>query len=212
MTTTTLMMTYVVGQLPNPEQLAWMCSAGSQGYCAVKETLQNGVPGCALLIESGDLRAVEGFSKDCCFIYSCSRSVTHNYSKHISGTVEHLTLYSNSACIPYSLLPLGCTGLTTLDLSPLSRVTVVQNSFLQGCSGLTALDLSPLSRVTEVQSSFLLGCAGLTALDLRPLSRVTEVQSSFLEECIAVDNVLRPPLCPPPSGWAVCDTNKWVRV
>ncbi|MBP9752617.1 MAG: leucine-rich repeat domain-containing protein [Proteobacteria bacterium] len=76
-----------------------------------------------------------------------------------------------------------CSGLTALDLSPLSNVRSIGESFLYQCTGLTALDLSPLSNVREIGHYFLFGCSGLTALNLTPLSNVREIGSYFLFGC-----------------------------
>ena len=46
-------------------------------------------------------------------------------------------------------------GLTTLDLSPLSQLKVVLESFLSGCTGSTTLVLSPLSQLKVVLESIL---------------------------------------------------------
>ena len=199
--------------------------------------LENGVPGHTLLIESGDLRDVDAACEGCCLlIYSFTDQYSANYSDHIPTTVRHVVVYANVVALPedfvlgctglttVDLSPLsqvtevqgsfleGCTGLTTLDLSPLSQLTEVQEAFLRGCTGLTTLDLSPLSQVTEVQWSFLWGCTGLTTVDLSPLSQVTEVQVSFLEGCRRINEVDNPPpLCnTPPSGWSRV-ANQWVR-
>jgi hypothetical protein len=53
---TPLLLTHIWSLLPAPTHHAYVCSAGSLGYHALKEMLQNGVPGSTLLIESGDLR------------------------------------------------------------------------------------------------------------------------------------------------------------
>jgi hypothetical protein len=186
-----LMMTHPLRYLPSARHHSTVCSAGSKGYCAIKEMLQNGVPGHTLLIESGDVCEMKSPSQECCLIYNCSE--VHIYSDRVPATTKHLTLYSNCKRLPPSLLQ-GCSGLTTLDLSPLSRVTEVQESFLEGCSGLTKLDLSPLSQVTEVRWAFLQGCSGLTTLDLSPLSRVTVVQESFLQGCSGLTTLDLSPL------------------
>ncbi|CAO4839991.1 MAG: hypothetical protein CNLJKLNK_00987 [Holosporales bacterium] len=77
----------------------------------------------------------------------------------------------------------GCTGLTTLDLSPLVKVRSVGNQFLFGCKELTKLDLSPLFRLESIPDNFLYGCSGLKTLDLHPLSKLKAVRSGFLSEC-----------------------------
>ena len=210
---TVLMMTHVLGNLPIAKHHAWVGSSGSKGYCAVKEMLENGVPGHTLLIESGDLRDVDAACEGCCLLIYCfTDQYSVKYRDHIPTTVRHVVVYANVVAVPEDFL-MKCTGLTTLDLSPLSQVTVVQGSFLEGCIGLTSLDLSPLSQVTEVRGSFLRGCTGLTSLDLSPLSQVTEVQESFLEGCSSINAVDNPPpLCgTPPSGWSRV-ANQWVRV
>ena len=54
----TWMTTYVLMLLQTEKYCGYMCSAGSLGYHALKEMLQNGMPGCILLSESEDLRTV----------------------------------------------------------------------------------------------------------------------------------------------------------
>ena len=77
----------------------------------------------------------------------------------------------------------GCSGLTSLDLSPLKtdKVTAMGGMF-SGCSGLTSLDLSPLKtdNVTDMGDMFY-GCSGLTGLDLSPLKtdNVTNMYGMF---------------------------------
>jgi hypothetical protein len=190
---TVLMMTHPLRYLPLAYHHATICSSGSKGYSAVKEMLQNGVPGNTMIIESGDLCDIESSSKNCCLIYSCSAGDEHRYNEQVPTTTTHLTLYSNCVCLPPALLK-GCSGLTTLDLSPLSQITEVKELFLYGCSGLTTLDLSPLSRVSVVLGSFLYGCSGLTSLDLSPLSQVTEVKEFFLYGCSGLTTLDLSPL------------------
>ena len=64
-----------------------------------------------------------------------------------------------------------CSGLTTLDLSPLARITELPEGFLKGCSGLTSLDLSPLTHLKELPEDFLAGCSGITSLSIGHLSQ-----------------------------------------
>jgi hypothetical protein len=96
-----LMMTHPLRYLPLARHHAVLCSAGSKGYCAVKETLQNGLPGHTLLIECSDLRDIRSYSQECCLIYNCSEEV-HSYSDHVPVTTKHLTLYSNCERLPPS--------------------------------------------------------------------------------------------------------------
>ena len=197
---TVFMMTHVLRNLPTAKQHAWVCSSGSRGYCAVKEMLQNGSPGHTLLLESDDLRDVDASSEGCCLLvycftdeYTVMRKVsTVRYRDHIPRTVRHVGVYANTNSVPRTFLQ-ECTGLTTLDLSPLSQLTKIYKAFLSGCTKLTTLDLSPLSQVREVHGAFLQGCTGLTTLDLSPLSQVREVDT-FLEGCTELTTLDLSPL------------------
>ena len=99
----TLMLTHVLHALPTAMHHAWVCSSGSKGYHALKEMLQNGIPGHTLLIESGDLRDLDlpEISEDhCCLVYvplieDDTLIVPDCYQQQIS--VTHITVYSNDA-------------------------------------------------------------------------------------------------------------------
>ena len=191
---TVLMLAAVLRPLPTAKHHAWVCSAGSKGYCATKEMLQNGMPGHTLLIESGDLRDVDASGEDGCLLTYCfTEDSIFTYSDHVPSTVSRLTVYGNITSIPQGFLA-RCTGLTALDLSPLSQVTEVHGHFLAGCCGLSIIDLSPLSNVKEVHGYFLRECTGLTTLDLGPLSQLREVQESFLRGCTGLTDLDLSPL------------------
>ena len=202
-----LMMAHVLRNLPTAQHNAWVCSAGSKGYCAVKEMLQNGIPGHTLLIESGDLRDVDSASNDlegCCLLVDCFPNGSDFdclHSERIPNSVSHVTVYTNGIRIPRTTAVdvlkgflEGCAGLAAVDLSPISRILEVQVAFLARCTGLTALDLSPLSQVTMIHGLFLSGCTGLTALDLSPLSRLTEISAFFLAGCAGLTSLDLSPL------------------
>ena len=251
------MMAHAFQCLPTSKYHTWVCSAGPKGYCAVKEMVQNGVPGHTLLIESGDLREVDASNVEgsCIFIHHVLEGHTIEccYTNYVNGycipsAVRHVAVYGNSRCIPrvklgegsYVGFLSGSTGLTTVDLSPLSLVSEIHEGFLGFCTSLTELDLgplsnikevpagfltstalteidlSPLSQVTMVHGPFLEGCGGLTSIDLSPFSQVMEFEDGFLErtDIDVVENA--PPLCTPPYGWCehynpYTSTNQWIR-
>eukprot|EP00658_Telonema_sp_P-2_P060440 TRINITY_DN49353_c0_g1_i1.p1 TRINITY_DN49353_c0_g1~~TRINITY_DN49353_c0_g1_i1.p1 ORF type:complete len:129 (-),score=4.15 TRINITY_DN49353_c0_g1_i1:204-590(-) len=59
----------------------------------------------------------------------------------------------------------GCTGLTSIDLSPLSNLERLPEGFLNDCSGLKRIDLSPLSaKLRHIPYAFLSGCTGLESI------------------------------------------------
>ena len=76
-----------------------------------------------------------------------------------------------------------CSGLTSLDLTPLDTINVTNmGSMFYYCKSLTSLDLTPLdtSNVTNMSSMFYL-CSGLTTLDLSCFkeTNVTDVTYMF---------------------------------
>jgi len=90
---------------------------------------------------------------------------------------------------------------TAVSVHPSSRSAISEAknkkiSFLDGCTGLTTVDLSPLSNVTSIGASFLDGCTGLTSVDLSPLSNVTAVNYGLMTNCSDLRMILLPRRCP----------------
>jgi ABC-type transporter Mla MlaB component len=79
------------------------------------------------------------------------------------------------------------TALTSLDLSPLTRVESVGYSFLFFCCRITTIDLGGLANVMRIGDGFMSEMTALTALDLRPLSRVESVGCRFLAGCAELE-------------------------
>lgn len=132
-TVNVLMLTQVCRYLRTARHHAHVCSAGSTGYCAVKEMLQSGVPGRTLLIESGDLRTVNtgssfeggGGGQCCCLVYTelpNAYNEDDDVTMHVAGqirippTVHTITVYGNMACIPGAFLR-GCSTLRSVVVS-----------------------------------------------------------------------------------------------
>ena len=80
---------------------------------------------------------------------------------------------------------LGWTSLTRLDLSAVSTVTRIGNSFLAQCTSLTAVDLSSLNSLEHIGHSFLKNCSSLTAVDLS-FNRLMHIGETFLCKCISL--------------------------
>ena len=207
-TPNTLMLTHVMRMQATSHHLAYMCSAGPQGYHAVKEMLLGGGPGHAMMIESDDLRNVGVNSDDggsdndaltastsCCLVYSSFTGPLHvPYNEQIPKSVPHVAIYSNQRRLMHLLLR-NCAWLTSIDLTTLSRVVrEVGAYFLDGCTGLTCIDLTPLSRITAIDEGFMRRCNGLTSIDLRPLSKAKDIGASFLADCKGIPSADLTPL------------------
>jgi hypothetical protein len=216
-----LMLTHTWSLLPTSTQHAYVCSAGSLGYHALKEMLQNGIPGSTVLLESGDLREVASPTPpSCCLVYTAIFTPQTIYRAQLHRSATHIAIYTNLDTLPYHLLqyarhlhtvnltPLshitqlpmsflhGCSGLITQDLRPLWRIKTVPACFMYACSGVTSLDLSPLSNVEKIERLFLFCCTGLTSIDLSPLSNVRVVGDFFLADCTGLTSLDLSPLSP----------------
>ena len=80
---------------------------------------------------------------------------------------------------------LGCSGLTSLDVSHFDTQNVTNmSSMFDGCSGLTSLDVSHFNtqNVTSMREMFR-GCSGLTSLDVSHFNtqNVTDMQLMFYD-------------------------------
>ena len=221
----TLMLTHVLKPLPTSRCQALVCSSGSKGYCAVKEMLQNGIPGHTLLIESRDLCEVDicgvhsaytpsrvggelcgERDADCCLLYTFPVYHVERPSVYDSDDAETIPYNEH---IPITVahiqvfgdmvvipyLFLFFTHLTSIDMSAMKYIIDVQMSFVNGCSNLTSIDLSPLSKLTEISGSFLQECSSLTSIDLSPLSQVTTIKGAFLKGCSGLKSIDLSPLC-----------------
>ena len=90
-----------------------------------------------------------------------------------------------------SYFMLSCWSLCTVDLRGMMQsVTKIGDQFLPECSGITTLDLAPLSGVTEIGDFFLVACSALTSLDLTPLvDNLNRIGNAFLYDCAALESI-----------------------
>ena len=100
------------------------------------------------------------------------------------GTFEELDLSGVSVVttVKDSFLS-DCNSLHTLDLSGWINVTQVGHCFLSRCTALRKLDLSGWNNVTQIGSGCFFDCSTLTTLDLSGWSNVTRIGDSFLSHC-----------------------------
>lgn len=109
----------------------------------------------------------------------------HGWFSHLSNltTIEGIGNLSTAKVTDMYGLFLGCSSLTTLDVSGFdtSNVTDMQYMF-GGCTNLTSLDLSNFNtaKVTNMQSMFW-NCTSLSELDLANFDtqKVTQMQNMF---------------------------------
>ena len=211
----TLMLSNVWSYLPTSRHHAWVCSAGSKGYCALKEMLQNGTPGNTLLLESGDLRDVgcDVSSSADTHLHSregLSSSVLGDDLRHVDRATPTkndnstnvrcrcLLVYTNVRYdeISYTATFRKRIPITVSHISVYSNLEVTPHHMLMECHTLTSIDLSPPtsslssnSHPHGVDNFFLRGCSSLEALDLSPLSHVTRLGGCFALGCASLSTL-----------------------
>ena len=84
-----------------------------------------------------------------------------------------------------------CGKLLSFNPSMFKTVTSIQNDFLSA-SGITTINLSPLSNVTVIGRGFMESCRGLTSLDMSPLTKVTSIGHSMLQFSSNLETVTFP--------------------
>ena len=73
--------------------------------------------------------------------------------------------------------------ITSIDLTPLSNLTTIGNSFMFNCYSLKSIDLTPLSNLSTIGNSFMHNCNNLKNIDLSRLSKLTTIGNSFMRNC-----------------------------
>ena len=89
----------------------------------------------------------------------------------------------------------GCTGLTSIDLSACTSLTVIgvkedtysRKGAFEGCTGLTEVKL-PAS-LTEIGDSAFYGCTGLTSIDLSGCTSLTEIGWYAFSGCTGLTSI-----------------------
>jgi hypothetical protein len=108
---------------------------------------------------------------------------------HLNSNIKNKNLTSINLSGLSSLTSIGdsflsnCARLINIDLSGLSNLTSFGDNFLYGCENLTNIDLSGLSNITSIGNHFLHGCKNLTNIDLSGLLNITSIGNHFLHGC-----------------------------
>ena len=84
----------------------------------------------------------------------------------------------------------GCTGLTSLDLSGCTSLTTIDSWPFSGCTGLKSISL-PANLTTIGEGSFL-NCTGLTSLDLSGYTSLTTIGEGAFYECKGLTSISLP--------------------
>jgi hypothetical protein len=138
----------------------------------------------------GDLRRRIKLDVDSDYFNSIVKKLNENTERNKDKKVNEYTYYCNDFIFVEKILNLvnlnskiKNINIESIDLSPLSQVQSIGNSFLYGCSKLTSIDLSPLSKIELLENGFLFGCNNLTSIDLSPLKQIKSINDYFMCNC-----------------------------
>lgn len=143
--------------------------------------------------------------------FSSKSSLTINGQSVVKKTIKEIYFgdsYNDVTSIGNWFL-CGCSSLTSIGFSGLSKVTSIGDYFLAGCKKLTSVDLSQLSNVTSIGDDFLAYCTGLPSIDLSGLSNITSIGSGFLQNCSILTTLIMGAETPPTlEGYAFYQADK----
>jgi hypothetical protein len=84
----------------------------------------------------------------------------------------------------------GCANIKKIDLSYLTKLTCIYNSFLKNCKSLETLILPP--NIQHIFGSFLKGCINIKKVDLSYLTHLTNIYDLFLKKCTSLETLILP--------------------
>ena len=116
--------------------------------------------------------------------------LTHINSRIVNAKMTNIDLspLSNITSIGNSFI-YHCDKLESIDLSPLSKVTSIGTGFMNYCLKLTSIDLSPLLNITSIGNGFMYSCSGLTSIKLSGLSKLTSIDEDFMCNCSKLTSI-----------------------
>ena len=211
-----LMQAWMVAHLYGARYQATVCSGGSMGVAAFRESLRP-----QYTSPRHDARGLRTF-----YITgtsggsTISRITLGRIGYELTGLADeplHITVTSNTRAwegedLSYNMrlvsLDLdverlvevsewflrGCSNLTWINLSPLSAIVVIPSGFLSDCHRLKDVNLALLPNLKEVRDRFLLKCRGLMSISLAPLRAIRRIPSGFLDGCCGLTEVDLSPL------------------
>ena len=199
----TLMLSWVAGHLCSPRYQCLLCSSGSQGYSAFRESLYTGYPEHTLLMTNVDIRDI---SDDPCadpvktanpllddssgVLFSSVLQVSSmdGWCDSLNPPSTYVALFSNVRYIPKIFME-NCGYVKNIDLSGLTNIEEIREKFMNR-SGITTIDLTPLTdTLRSVEGGFLSACTQLKSIDIAPLARVEKLPNQLLSNCSSITSI-----------------------
>ena len=82
-----------------------------------------------------------------------------------------------------------CTGLTSIDLSRCTKLTVIDSFTFQNCTALTKVDLSRCKELGGIGKHAFSECKSLATVDLSGCKKLTKIGNSAFSECTGLASV-----------------------
>ena len=168
-----LMRAWMMAHLYGAEFQAVVCSGGSSGEVAFRESL------CPQY--TSDRHDAKGLRTYHITGTHGGLAVSRIASGRIGNAANEITVITvtSNACAWQKGDLVGCVHLVSLDLD-MDRLTEIPAWFLSGCSNLERVSLTALHAIRTIPRGFLSGCRRLLEVDLSPLVKVVDVGSCFL--------------------------------
>ena len=141
-----------------------------------------------ILADDMDISKLGGTGSD--FIFTTKEGETITITSSQRSNIKSIKITSvkdGTTATPTDFLGY-CTNLKSVDLSGLSEITLINGHFLFN-SAITTLDLSKLTKIQEIKDSFLNSCRSLAELKLPTSCPVTTIGKYFLEYCSSLKSL-----------------------
>ena len=146
-----LLVTTILQHLSTARHHALVCLAGSKGYAAFKEMLQNGVAGQTILLESRDVTTIEKCTPITHSQINTSNGRAEEFTASLNRALPHVSVHTNLTSTPLGFL-FRAIGLVSIDLHSMMTITQINSEFMSGVKTLQHLDLSSLSNVVSIDT------------------------------------------------------------
>ena len=131
----------------------------------------------------------EDFYQNNLFNIKDNKLISYNCKDNLNA---YITIPSNITSIDDAFL--YGIRLENIDLTFLSKVTIIGNYFLANCIELKNINLTPLSNVISIGYYFLYECSRLENITLKTKLKLTSVGDNFLFRCKSLKFINRIPI------------------
>ena len=142
-----------------------------------------------ILEDNMDVRQLCSWSDN--YVFTTKDGQTITFSEAQRANIKSLKITSvkdGTTTLGHYFLRL-CKNMTYLDISGLSEITTILGQFCVGCYALKSIDMSKLTKITVIGDSFFNGASRLTEVKLPASCPIKTIGNYFLENCGALKSI-----------------------